>query len=346
MTYDRLKVDDEQLLDVLLAARRRRRHGLRPCREPRHDLLDGEAAARAAAIRGAEVPRHLPSRVSRDRGVHPADRHGRADRPADHDLPRLDRRGRRGDPRGARAGAEGVRRDLPAISLPHRRRPRQAGRWKAPNGCAARRARRAADQEALWQALALGDLQTVSSDHAPYRFDETGKLRAGPNPHFKQIANGMPGLEVRLPLMFDAMVSQGPPGAREVRRADRDGPGEDLRSASAQGHDRDRRRRRHRDLGSRRARSRSRDEMMHDPTGYTPYAGRNFRGWPETVLVRGRVIVGRQAFGRSRAPAASSRARAARRRGRPAGSCRRWIPTEFRRDASVICPPRCVRIEI
>jgi len=30
--------------------------------------------------------------------------------------------------------------------------------------------RRAADQEALWQALALGDLQTVSSDHAPYRF--------------------------------------------------------------------------------------------------------------------------------------------------------------------------------
>src|SRR5437667_12365699 len=69
--------------------------------------------------------------------------------------------------------------------------------------------RRAADQEALWQALALGDLQTVSSDHAPYRFDETGKLLAGPNPNFKQIANGLPGLETRLPLLFDAMVSKG-----------------------------------------------------------------------------------------------------------------------------------------
>ena len=65
------------------------------------------------------------------------------------------------------------------------------------------------DQDALWRALELGDLQTISSDHAPYAFDETGKLRAGPNPNFKQIANGLPGLEVRLPLLFDAMVSQG-----------------------------------------------------------------------------------------------------------------------------------------
>ena len=69
--------------------------------------------------------------------------------------------------------------------------------------------RTAEDQEALWRALELGDLQLVSSDHAPYRFDETGKLLAGPNPNFKQIANGLPGLETRLPLLFDAMVSKG-----------------------------------------------------------------------------------------------------------------------------------------
>src|SRR5215207_5957548 len=49
--------------------------------------------------------------------------------------------------------------------------------------------RTAEDQEALWRALALGDLQTISSDHAPYAFDETGKLRAGPNANFKQVAN-------------------------------------------------------------------------------------------------------------------------------------------------------------
>ena len=69
--------------------------------------------------------------------------------------------------------------------------------------------REEADQEALWQALARGDLQVVSSDHAPYRFDASGKLAAGPNPTFKQIANGLPGLQVRLPLLFDAMVTRG-----------------------------------------------------------------------------------------------------------------------------------------
>ena len=67
-----------------------------------------------------------------------------------------------------------------------------------------------ADQEAIWQGLALGDLQLVSSDHAPYAFDATGKLigRARTR-RFKQIANGMPGIEARLPLLFDAMVSKG-----------------------------------------------------------------------------------------------------------------------------------------
>jgi dihydropyrimidinase len=33
------------------------------------------------------------------------------------------------------------------------------------------------------------------------------------------------------------------------------------------------------------------DAMMHDLAGYTPFAGRKLRGWPVTVLSRGRVIV-------------------------------------------------------
>ena len=39
--------------------------------------------------------------------------------------------------------------------------------------------------------------------------DKTGKLANGEKPNFKQVANGMPGLEWRLPLVFDAMVSKG-----------------------------------------------------------------------------------------------------------------------------------------
>ena len=33
------------------------------------------------------------------------------------------------------------------------------------------------------------------------------------------------------------------------------------------------------------------DAMMHDLAGFTPYAGSKLRGWPTTVLSRGRVIV-------------------------------------------------------
>jgi len=31
--------------------------------------------------------------------------------------------------------------------------------------------------------------------------------------------------------------------------------------------------------------------MLHDNVGYTPYEGRRLKGWPETVLSRGRVVV-------------------------------------------------------
>ena len=31
--------------------------------------------------------------------------------------------------------------------------------------------------------------------------------------------------------------------------------------------------------------------MLHDNVGYTPYEGRRLRGWPTTVLSRGRIIV-------------------------------------------------------
>jgi dihydropyrimidinase len=31
--------------------------------------------------------------------------------------------------------------------------------------------------------------------------------------------------------------------------------------------------------------------MMHDAVGYTPYEGHVYKGWPQTVLSRGRVVV-------------------------------------------------------
>ena len=106
-----------------------------------------------------------------------------------------------------------------------------------------------ADQEAVWQGLALGDLQVVSSDHAPYAFDKTGKLSAGPSPHFKQIANGMPGIESRLPAAVRRHGVEGPARPAEVRRGDGHGAGQALQPAPEEGLDRHRRRRRHRAVG-------------------------------------------------------------------------------------------------
>src|SRR6266576_1289014 len=150
--------------------------------------------------------------------------------------------------------------------------------------------RRAADQEALWQALALGDLQTVSSAHSPYRFDETGKLRAGPNPNFKQVANGLPGLEVRLPLLFDTMVSKGRLGLEKFVELTATAPAKiynlhPRKGSIAVGADADIA------IWDPQREVTLSDAMMHDFTGYTPFAGRKLRGWPVSVLSRGRVIV-------------------------------------------------------
>jgi len=147
-----------------------------------------------------------------------------------------------------------------------------------------------ADQEAIWQGLALGDLQVISSDHAPYAFDATGKLSAGPNPTFKQIANGMPGIEARLPVLFDAMVSKGRLGLQKFVEVTATAPAKiynlhPRKGSIAIGADADI------VLWDPKRQVTLTDAMMHDGARYTPYAGRTITGWPTTVLRRGEVIV-------------------------------------------------------
>lgn len=154
--------------------------------------------------------------------------------------------------------------------------------------------REAADQQALWQALALGDIQLVSSDHAPYRMDESGKLSAGPNPTFKQIANGLPGLETRLPLMFDALVSRGRPefagrGIEAFVQLTATAPAQIYnlpgKGAIQPGNDADIA------IWDPTRRVTFADDSLHDRAGFTPFAGRTVVGWPEHVMVRGMDVV-------------------------------------------------------
>ncbi|MBL8588877.1 MAG: dihydropyrimidinase [Methylobacteriaceae bacterium] len=153
--------------------------------------------------------------------------------------------------------------------------------------------RTGADQAALWQALERGDLQLISSDHAPYRMDASGKFNASATPNFKQIANGQPGLEMRLPVLFDAMVSRAGP-ARRVERlmqfvawtATEPARLYDLprKGAIAIGADAD-------VAIWDPAREVTLTDELHDNVGYNPYRGRRITGWPEIVIQRGATLV-------------------------------------------------------
>jgi dihydropyrimidinase len=147
-----------------------------------------------------------------------------------------------------------------------------------------------ASQEAVWQGYADGTLSVYSSDHAPYRFDKGGKLPNGAATTFKEMANGVPGIELRLPLLFSEGVMKGRIDvhqfaaltagnhARLYGLAPRKG-------AIAVGADADVA------LWNDEREVQVGAAMLHDRVGYTPYEGRVVRGWPEVVLSRGRVVV-------------------------------------------------------
>ncbi len=66
--------------------------------------------------------------------------------------------------------------------------------------------RAAEHRDVLWDALAAGSIQQVSSDHAPFRYrDQKTKGRG----NFTRIPNGLPGIETRLPLLFACGVKAG-----------------------------------------------------------------------------------------------------------------------------------------
>ncbi|MEK9724489.1 MAG: dihydropyrimidinase [Rhodospirillaceae bacterium] len=150
--------------------------------------------------------------------------------------------------------------------------------------------RDANDQEAIWRGLTNGTFQVISSDHAPYRFDDTGKLRAGPNPTFKQVANGVPGIELRLPLLFSEGVGKGRITLNEFVALTATNQAKiyglhPRKGTIAVGADADLA------IWDPDRKVTVRHAMLHDAMDYTPYEGMELTGWPETVVNRGRVVV-------------------------------------------------------
>ena len=289
MTYDLLNVGDEKLLDILLAARQSK--ALVCVHAENHGMVSW--MGKRLVEKGYPAPKfHTISHPQglRGRGLQPADHVRGADRPADHDLPRLDGRGRGHHTGCARPRPEGVRGDLPAVPLHDGQGRRTNPASRAPSGCARRRrapkpTRRRSGRDWRWATC-----RSSRPDHAPYAFDATGKLMAGPNPTFKQIANGMPGIEARLPVLFDAMVSKGRLGLQKFVEVTATAPAKiynlhPRKGSIAIGADADI------VMWDPKRQVTLADNLMHDGARYTPYAGRTITGWPATVMRRGEVIV-------------------------------------------------------
>jgi dihydropyrimidinase len=288
MTYELLRLSDGQMLDVLAAADREKalvmvhaeNHEMiqwltkrlleRGHRAPKfhmdahHPIAEAEATNRVVALsRLLDVP-VLVVHVSGGEAV---------------------RTIRAAQTLGARVFAETCPQYLFLKATDADRPGLEGAKW-----CCSPPPRDQASQEAVWAGLKDGTFQVLSSDHAPYRFDESGKLPKGAQTTFKEMANGVPGLQVRLPLLFSEGVGKkrislqefvaltATNHARMYGLFPQKGSIEVGADADLAIWDPDKR-------------VTLTAAMMKDNVGYTPYEGMTVTGWPTTVLSRGRLTV-------------------------------------------------------
>jgi dihydropyrimidinase len=152
-----------------------------------------------------------------------------------------------------------------------------------------------AGQEAIWLGLTNGTFQVFSSDHAPYRYDSTGKFAAGPTPTFKKIANGVPGIETRMPLLFSEGVGKGRLSLNQFVALTSTNAAKiyglhPRKGTIAIGSDADIA---IWDPDWKRTIS---TDILHDNMDYTPYDGMEVTGWPRMVINQGRVVVENEAL--------------------------------------------------
>ncbi len=144
-----------------------------------------------------------------------------------------------------------------------------------------------ADNQALWEALQDGSLQTVGTDHCAFNF--LGQKELGRN-SFLEIPPGLPGIELRLALMYTYGVKAGritlpqwvelccTSPAHIFGLHPRKGdllPGADADIVLF-------------DTERRTPIARS---LLHEAVDYTPYEGMELAGMVRTTILRGQVLV-------------------------------------------------------
>jgi dihydropyrimidinase len=147
-------------------------------------------------------------------------------------------------------------------------------------------ARSRAEHDALWDAIRAGSLTVIGSDHAPFRFDQRELGRGD----FSKIPNGVAGIEERLLLVHELGVRGGHITLNEMVGLLSTHPAKlfglyPRKGTIAVGSDADL------VVFDPERRLTLEPTALHSRIDYSIYDGIEVTGVPETVLVRGQVIV-------------------------------------------------------
>ncbi|MFS2097334.1 dihydropyrimidinase [Variovorax sp. Varisp85] len=145
------------------------------------------------------------------------------------------------------------------------------------------------NQQVIWNGLSDGLFTIFSSDHAPFRYDAPeGKKPGGEEVAFRHIPNGIPGIETRLPLLFSHGVLDGRITINKFVELTSTNPAKAYglhprKGTIAVGADAD--------LVVWGTTPRAiRNADLHHDVDYTPYEGIEVKAWPALTLARGEVV--------------------------------------------------------
>lgn len=147
-----------------------------------------------------------------------------------------------------------------------------------------------ANQQVIWDGLINGVFQVFASDHAPFRYsDPQGKQVGGINGSFQHVPNGIPGIETRLALLFSEGVNKGRIDLNTFVALTATNPAKlyglyPRKGTIAIGSDADL------VLWDTQKPVTITNSALHHNVDYTPYEGMKLQGYPVTVLSRGEVV--------------------------------------------------------
>jgi dihydropyrimidinase len=147
-----------------------------------------------------------------------------------------------------------------------------------------------ASQEAIWRGIVNGTFQTFSSDHCPFRYEDTaGKSNPKGRTSFRWLPNGIPGVAARMPILFSEGVVTGRISLQRFVELTSTNHAKlfgmyPTKGTIAIGSDADL------TLWDADKNVTLTQSLMHHGSDYTPYEGIDVIGWPIKTILRGKVI--------------------------------------------------------